>query len=271
MKVAVTKANGRSVSILGLRRPLGRPPSVRPRAATQPEFDPQPIPYHTRPVFARHGPAPDPGAAAGGGPAPRPGGVRGADRIEGRGGGQDCTLATQVSLDRWPAFARQAAAWGGPASVAVYVPCPPGAPGAAAAEALVADRAAALAAALPAGARLAVSLLYARHYAREGAAELPPVRRPRGAPGRAPRLLIVVVCVWAGRSGEVSTGWVRAPIDAMRRRQPVYVARPGRPTRRPAPPAPHLPCAEPSRAAADAERRRRAAADAERRRRARRS
>ncbi|GLI62508.1 hypothetical protein VaNZ11_005164 [Volvox africanus] len=39
--------------------------------------------------------------------------------------GQDIELVTQVSLDRWPRFAQQALAWGGPVSVAVYIPCPP--------------------------------------------------------------------------------------------------------------------------------------------------
>ncbi|GIM05697.1 hypothetical protein Vretimale_10130 [Volvox reticuliferus] len=38
--------------------------------------------------------------------------------------GQDIELVTQVSLDRWPRFAQQALAWGGPVSVAVYIPCP---------------------------------------------------------------------------------------------------------------------------------------------------
>ncbi len=34
-------------------------------------------------------------------------------------------LVTQVSLDRWPRFAATALAWGGPVSVAVYIPCSP--------------------------------------------------------------------------------------------------------------------------------------------------
>ncbi|KAG2487167.1 hypothetical protein HYH03_014149 [Edaphochlamys debaryana] len=41
---------------------------------------------------------------------------------------RDVELTTQVSLDRWPRFSQQARAWGGPSSVAVYIPVPPGHP-----------------------------------------------------------------------------------------------------------------------------------------------
>src|SRR5690348_7228000 len=34
------------------------------------------------------------------------------------------TLTTQCSLDRWLRFAQQAESWGGPVSVAVYIPAP---------------------------------------------------------------------------------------------------------------------------------------------------
>ncbi|KAG2437412.1 hypothetical protein HXX76_006064 [Chlamydomonas incerta] len=145
----------------------------------------------------------------------------GASPASGNIGRRDVELVTQVSLDRWPRFAQQALAWRGPASVAVYVPCPPDHPLApqylahlqqlaqqldtalseavagehAAAASVSAAAAAAAAAAGVAGQRsgnppapspplLAVSILHSRHVAAEGAGVLG--TRPGPPPAEAP-------------------------------------------------------------------------------------
>jgi hypothetical protein len=131
-------------------------------------FDPQHIEFTTRPAFLRLGPQPA---------APAEAARQGQQQQE-----HLVTLCTQASLDRWPAASQQAAAWGGPASIAVYLPCPFGSRGAEAAEQLAAELAQAHHARHPSQ-RLAVSLLFARHHAREGASQLPPVT-VRGALAR---------------------------------------------------------------------------------------
>ena len=130
-------------------------------------FDPQPISFQIGAPFAQIGSPVAPSSSSEG--------TRSTGGAHAASDGPLVTLATQTSLDRWPAFAQQAAAWGGPASVAVYCPCPVSTPCAAAAEELVADLAARYAAAHPRQ-QVTVSMLYARHYAREGASELPQVR-----------------------------------------------------------------------------------------------
>lgn len=130
------------------------------------DFDPQPILFTTKAPLLRVGRRPSTAAAPAGAtqaaPAPSVAPL--------------VTLATQVSLDRWPAFSRQAAAWGGPASVAVYCPCPAGDPSAEAAERLVFSLAQHYSEQHP-HQDLVVSMLYAKHYAREGASALPQVCR----------------------------------------------------------------------------------------------
>ncbi|GLC63922.1 hypothetical protein PLESTF_000098900 [Pleodorina starrii] len=125
------------------------------------------------------------------------------------GGLRDIELVTQVSLDRWPRFAQQALAWGGPVSVAVYIPCPPHHPLASAyleyleerVQALRTQLAAAAAAAAggrnvtaaaaaapppPPPPRLTVSLVHAQCLAREGALVLPGVVVPQPPPPPSP-------------------------------------------------------------------------------------
>jgi len=81
------------------------------------------------------------------------------------------TLTTQCSLDRWPRFIQQAASWGGPVSVAVYIPAPQHTAAANAALEIVQHWAAEYVAQHPTQ-QLHVTTLYANHYAREGASVL---------------------------------------------------------------------------------------------------
>jgi len=141
---------------------------IRDPSRDLPSFDPKPIQFQIRAPFIVNAPAGDEDhhqqqqqQQA----DPRP---------------QLVTLATQTSLDRWPAAAQQARAWGGPVSIAVYSPCPPESPGAEAAEQLVVELAGQYGARHPQQ-HVVVSLLYAWHYAREGAGKLPQVRL-RGLP-----------------------------------------------------------------------------------------
>lgn len=81
------------------------------------------------------------------------------------------TLTTQCSLDRWLRFQQQAESWGGPVSVAVYVPAPQHTPAADAAVDLLQEWAADHADQHPYQ-QLQVVALFAGHYAREGASVL---------------------------------------------------------------------------------------------------
>jgi hypothetical protein len=81
------------------------------------------------------------------------------------------TLTTQCSLDRWPRFQQQAESWGGPVSVAVYIPAPQHTPAADAAVGILQDWAADHADHHP-HQQLQVVALFAAHYAREGASVL---------------------------------------------------------------------------------------------------
>lgn len=146
-----SSAHGRGV---GTRRRSSR--SASSGGASLGGFDPQPIQFEKLAPFLEMGSATIPDTSSSTTTRPL------------------VTLATQTSLDRWPAFAQQAGAWGGPASVAVYCPCPASSPCAQAVERLVAGLVSEYGAAHP-NQRVTVSLLYARHYAREGASELPQV------------------------------------------------------------------------------------------------
>lgn len=81
------------------------------------------------------------------------------------------TLTTQCSLDRWPRFIQQAKSWGGPVSVAVYIPAPQHTAAANAALEIVQHWAAEYVAQHPTQ-QLHVTTLCANHYAREGASVL---------------------------------------------------------------------------------------------------
>jgi hypothetical protein len=81
------------------------------------------------------------------------------------------TLTTQCSLDRWSRFVQQAESWGGPVSVAVYVPAPEGTQAAQRCLDILAQYADQHAAQHPEQ-QLQVSPLFAGHYAREGASVL---------------------------------------------------------------------------------------------------
>lgn len=81
------------------------------------------------------------------------------------------TLTTQCSLDRWSRFVQQAESWGGPVSVAVYVPAPEGTPAAQHCLHILAQHADQHAAQYP-HQQLQVAPLFAGHYAREGASVL---------------------------------------------------------------------------------------------------
>lgn len=81
------------------------------------------------------------------------------------------TLTTQCSLDRWPRFQQHAESWGGPASVAVYIPAPQHTAAADASVQLLQQWADAYAADHPEQ-HLNVTALFANHNAREGASVL---------------------------------------------------------------------------------------------------
>ncbi|WIA43319.1 hypothetical protein OEZ86_009817 [Tetradesmus obliquus] len=83
----------------------------------------------------------------------------------------NCTLCSQLSLDRWPRWAQQAASWGGPLSVAVYIPAPYGSAAAEAGIQLACQLAEKYVRSHPQQ-PLQVSVLFAQQYAREGAAAL---------------------------------------------------------------------------------------------------
>lgn len=81
------------------------------------------------------------------------------------------TLTTQCSLDRWSRFVQQAESWGGPVSVAVYVPAPQGTPAAQHCLDILAQYADQHASQYP-DQQLQVAPLFAGHYAKEGASVL---------------------------------------------------------------------------------------------------
>jgi hypothetical protein len=92
------------------------------------------------------------------------------------------TLTTQCSLDRWPKFQQQAESWGGPVSVAVYIPAPQHTPAADAAVSVLQNWAADHADHHP-HQQLQVVALFAGHYAREGASVLVEQGTSRVPPG----------------------------------------------------------------------------------------
>lgn len=81
------------------------------------------------------------------------------------------TVTTQCSLDRWPRFQQQAKSWGGPVSVAVYIPAPQYTKAADVCIDILQRYATEYAAQHPEQ-QLQVSALFAGHCAREGASVL---------------------------------------------------------------------------------------------------
>lgn len=89
------------------------------------------------------------------------------------------TLTAQCSLDRWPRIAQQASCWGGPASIAVYIPAPSSSPYAALFEEHLRGLVQDYCQQNPQQA-LTVSALYANHLAKEGSGVLQHKGVPRG-------------------------------------------------------------------------------------------